>query len=175
MYARRVHWLRPSDKTGAKLVSMHETVTSPKEYRSRHEVRLMAMPPSWRGATRTMGGPSGPSGATSGQDRSFRTASRGVAPGDAGGGISFQGLNRHPDQIPRPPFDRIARIGRPAGAIPRTSLSKVDMQPPRSRRGGGTAPVTHASVECQGRGASARRSRVKVVPYRLPIRLKLHD
>jgi len=37
MYARCVHWLRPKDKTGAKLVSMHETVTSPTEYRSRHE------------------------------------------------------------------------------------------------------------------------------------------
>ena len=37
MYARYVHWLRPKDKTGAKLVSMHETVTSPTEYRSRHE------------------------------------------------------------------------------------------------------------------------------------------
>ena len=77
----------------------------------------MVMPPSWRGATRTMGGLPSPSGVTSGQDRSFRTASCGVAPGDAGGGIPFQGLNRHPDQIPRPPFDRRARIGRPAGAI----------------------------------------------------------
>ena len=36
MYARRVHWLRPKDKTGAKLLGMHETVPSPKEYRSRH-------------------------------------------------------------------------------------------------------------------------------------------
>jgi len=36
MYARCVRWLRPEDKTGAKLVCMHETVTSPKEYRSRH-------------------------------------------------------------------------------------------------------------------------------------------
>jgi len=26
MYARYVHWLSPKDKTGAKLVSMHETV-----------------------------------------------------------------------------------------------------------------------------------------------------
>jgi len=38
-------------------------------------------------------------------------------PGRCWRGNTFQGLNRHPDQIPRPPFDRIARIGRPAGAI----------------------------------------------------------
>ena len=44
MYARCVHWLRPKDKTGAKLVSMHETVTSPTEYRSRHEALRL----SWR-------------------------------------------------------------------------------------------------------------------------------
>jgi len=44
------------DKTGAKLVSMHETVTSPKEYRShpRGFYGLMVMPASCSGAMRTM-------------------------------------------------------------------------------------------------------------------------
>jgi len=114
----------------------------------------MAMPPSWRGATRTSGRAWGflkSLGVTSGQDRSFRTASCGVAPGDAGGGSTFQGLDCHPDQIPRPPFDRIARIGRPAGAIFRGLRCPGScLQPPRSRRGGGTAPVTHACHQARG-------------------------
>jgi len=114
----------------------------------------MAMPPSWRGATRTSGRAWGfprSLGVTSGQDRSFRTASCGVAPGDAGGGSPFQGLDCHPDQIPRPPFDRIARIGRPAGAIFRGLRCPGScLQPPRSRRGGGTAPVTHACHQAKG-------------------------
>ena len=114
----------------------------------------MAMPPSWRGATRTSGRAWGflkSLGVTSGQDRSFRTASCGVAPGDAGGGSPFQGLDCHPDQIPRPPFDRIARIGRPAGAIFRGLRCPGScLQPPRSRRGGGTAPVTHACHQARG-------------------------
>ena len=38
MYALRVHWFGPEDMTGAKLLGMHETVTSPTEYRSRHGV-----------------------------------------------------------------------------------------------------------------------------------------
>ena len=156
MYARCVHWLRPKDKTGAKLVSMHETVISPTEYRSRHE----ALRVSWRcrrrggelrGRVGGLGGLPGSLGVTSGQDRSFRTASCGVAPGDAGGGSPFQGLDCHPDQIPRPPFDRIARIGRPAGAIFRGLRCPGScLQPPRSRRGGGTAPVTHACHQARG-------------------------
>ena len=37
--------------TGAKLLGMHESVTSPKEYRSHHH--CMVMPASCRGAMRT--------------------------------------------------------------------------------------------------------------------------
>jgi len=156
MYARCVHWLSPKDKTGAKLVSMHETVISPTEYRSRHEALRL----SWRcrrrggelrGRAGGLGGFLKSLGVTSGQDRSFRTASCGVAPGDAGGGSPFQGLDCHPDQIPRPPFDRIARIGRPAGAIFRGLRCPGScLQPPRSRRGGGTAPVTQACHQARG-------------------------
>ena len=90
--------------TGAKLLGMHESVTSPTEYRSRHEVRLMVMPPSWRGATRTTGGlvsvpggnlrprPQLPDGVVwGGPGRCWRVVpSRGWSLG-------------HPSQIPRPP------------------------------------------------------------------------
>ena len=94
---------------------MHETVTSPKEYRSRHGLMVHGDAAVVEGSYADDGRVFKPSGVTPGQDRSFRTASCGVAPGDAGG--QLPGAYRHPDQIPRPPPDRIARIGRPAGAI----------------------------------------------------------
>jgi len=67
MYARCVRWFRPEDMTGAKLLGMHETVTSPKEYRSQHVPSGMWR--CWRRAGELCGRRGGlkPSGVTSGQ------------------------------------------------------------------------------------------------------------
>jgi len=67
MYARCVRWFKPEDMTGAKLLGMHESVTSPKEYRSRHVPSGMWR--CWRRAGELCGRRGGlkPSGVTSGQ------------------------------------------------------------------------------------------------------------
>jgi hypothetical protein len=114
----------------------------------------MATPPSWRGATRTSGRAWGFARVLGGNLRPRPQLPDGIVwggPGRCWRGSPFQGLDCHPDQIPRPPFDRIARIGRPAGAIFRGLRCPGScLQPPRSRRGGGTAPVTLACRQARG-------------------------
>jgi len=71
-------------------------------------------------------------------------------------GDNLPGAYRHPDQIPRPPPDRIARIGRPAGAIQGIipqGRRAASPQPTRWRNRAG-----HSSLPpSQGRGASKFR------------------
>ena len=127
--------------TGAKLLGMHETVTSPKEYRSHHGFS--------RGDAGVVEGSyaDDAKGVTPGQYRSFRVAVayRGYA-GD-GWRVTSRGSNvtrpkpQPPDWVPA----HRTVAGRHPGGNP-----TVDMQRPRCRAGGGTAPVTLACPQATG-------------------------
>ena len=81
-------------------------------------------------------------GVTSGQDRSFRTASCGVAPGDAGGPCPPGAYATRTKSRGHPFETGCLRIGWLQAGIPEPQAPRSPMQRPRSRRGGGTAPVT---------------------------------
>ena len=118
--------------TGAKLLGMHESVTSPKSKRSQRVVRLTVMPASCRGAMRTTFGPL----VLWGNPRpKFRRFPDGIeVPWLCGAmleGQTSRGSNAtHPQS--RGHSDRILRIGR-LQAVSRGSHPKVDLQRPRCR------------------------------------------
>src|SRR3569832_1292284 len=118
--------------TGAKLLGMHETVTSPKEYRSRHVPSGMWR--CWRRAGELCGRRGGlkPSGHPPAKDRGFSVAiAHSGYTGDGWKGQTFQGTAKSLAQSAA--ATGYLRIGRLQAAIPGES-PKVDCNVPAAGR-----------------------------------------
>jgi len=124
------------------------------------------MPASCSGAMRTTWGAFKSLGVTSGQDRSFRTASRTVGYAGDAGGANLQGLNCYPARSAATPTGYRALAG--LQAVSRGSHPKVEhAASPQPSRCAEPRRSQSLPCECQGRGASALRR-----PYPHPSSLR---
>ena len=139
--------------TGAKLLGMHETVTSPKST----DLGVRLWPCGDAGVVeRSYAGDVGAFAGPGGNLRRRPQLRVGIVWGGPGRcwRETARGSRCHPTESPRPPSTGCLRIGWLQAGIPRFHASRSACTIPAAEEVCGTAPVTYASVVSQGRGAS---------------------